>query len=135
MTAETAREWVFIGRDGSIRIESKTGRVLLESPDGRESVMTLDDLRRELEQVVPGATISIRRLPSGTAFADIKLAGRMLSSETSPRRGVGVSELTDDDSLVFAEHDRAFQTLEEAAAYVFSLLNIPRAAPTSRTAV
>jgi len=81
----------------------------------------LQQLVGEIMENHPQAQIEFDPLPSGVCWLEVWFGRRNFQLEYHPTQGTGVSE-NFDDTPPFIRHDRAFDSLEAAAAHFKSLL-------------
>lgn len=76
----------------------------------------LQKLIGEIAENYPKARIEFDPLPSGVCFLDVWVGERMFVMQYDPKRGTGVSEITE-QSAPFSGHDHGFESLPEAVNF------------------
>ena len=93
----------------------------------------LQKLIGEIAEHYPKARIEFDPLPSGVCVLDVWVGDRMFEMEYHPKRGTGVSEITE-QTVPFSGHDHGFESLPAAIDFFKERL-AEAAGELSRTAV
>ena len=79
-------------------------------------------LIEKLSAIPPYVKFDVERFSSGAVWLDVQVGTRWFVLSSGPTSGIGVSELTD-DSPAFTPHDHYFDSNEEAANYLLTLVH------------